>query len=307
MKKLTGVEEFLKGEHPEEFDFRDLMQEYYQFYKELHLEREFDRLLEKLPAMVQERDPVSKWFQYKTLDSFCSNFHSFDCDNSNGSCKLSDEIYRLLWDEAAQRPCFQDGHYTGETMNLLAATLGALLGHKLKGEWTWPRCKKLYARSDTRQTLLRAIQSAGGAEDFFAAAHRIGNLTLWPAGCNGPRGRGEVRDYWDLTLWYIYRWYQDGAAEHLEKIAPQRMGALATWLSVFQGWDDFVEKNYMQDYTAGPGRPYGRPKPFWEGHFTPGHACPESMGQIEAYFTNAAGCIRARSARMVGKLRRILR
>lgn len=117
--------------------------------------------------------------------------------------------------------------------------------------------------------------------------------------------------YWDLTLWCIHRWYNgedEGKEEALKKLfgegdnqSVHRL-TYGEWLAKFGTWDDFVEKNYLQDYTEWDQRPYGRPKEFWDGHFE-GPALPQTPEQIEAFFTRAAQCIEARSQRMVAALK----
>lgn len=145
------------------------------------------------------------------------------------------------------------------------------------------------------------------AEEFFRLYHTVGNFIPWPDGCNVPRGRGATRDYWDWCLKDIYKWYQDNpdctkrhTANHdaLKKLVGSRKVILGKWLATFTSWNDFVEKNYIQDFvnqSAGGG--YGEPKELWEGHFTKG-VMPKEKTDFEQFFTNASAWITARGVRI---------
>ena len=49
----------------------------------------------------------------------------------------------------------------------------------------------------------------------------IGNFMPIPNGCNSPRGTGVLKDYWDLTLLNIYRYYVDNNYKALEIIVGE--------------------------------------------------------------------------------------
>ena len=74
------------------------------------------------------------------------------------------------------------------------------------------------------------------------------------------------------------------------------------WLSAFKSWDDFIETYYLQDYTEWTTRPYGRPKEFWDGHFS-GRVLPQNPEQFNTFFARATECIKARSKRIVDALK----
>lgn len=120
------------------------------------------------------------------------------------------------------------------------------------------------------------------AFNFFAMNHTIGNFIPIPFVKSGiefnrPRGCGEdIRDYWDITLNYIYKWYKTSEDENLLKIVKteESMQLLKDWLiTTFSNsekrfcWDLFIEKNFLQSFVYSVGiKKYGEPKELWKGH-----------------------------------------
>lgn len=81
------------------------------------------------------------------------------------------------------------------------------------------------------------------------------------------------------------------------------------WFNVFKNWDDFVEKNYMQDFVNGgnAGHKYGMPKELWKGHFNPLHSVlPENKDDFSQFFTNASEWITKRGTNIAKKLKKKL-
>lgn len=265
-------------------------------------------------------------------------YRSDDCIDAD-RCSLIKEVYRTLWEECAVT-C------TGETMNSVQTTLNQVCclyfqkeqnlnilknlqnEHQLtfnfpdkSGKYIWSkkRCANLYQYGkDIFLSLL-----GKDADNFLSAAYTIGNFTVWPAGCNGPRGCGPVSDYWDLTLYRIYQWYKDNdeLLRILKKFPSNRelsnlfqSGEIALfpeWLFTFGSWDNFVRANYMQDFVytlngkivrpEDDDGPFGRPRELWKGHFS-GKVLPD-IPQCEEFFKNAAILIKKRSKRMVKALK----
>lgn len=85
------LKDFLNLNQPWNFDFKDLMGEYYKNYERNHKEEsEYMSLLNKLPEMGTE-DNIKKWFLYKTLDAdLDKRIRRFDCDSWNKTCDLTD-------------------------------------------------------------------------------------------------------------------------------------------------------------------------------------------------------------------------
>lgn len=153
--------------------------------------------------------------------------------------------------------------------------------------------------------------------DFLKVWHTIGNFIPVPLGFN--RGRYQTtRDYWDLTLLAIYKWYhgEDDAIKNLITDRSQDASNYAVnntikWLSDFQrdgkpSWQTFVEENYMQSFVESDRDTYGMPKELWPGHFS-SDFMPYQIDELESFFTNATQWITERSDRMFKSIKHLCR
>lgn len=279
--------------------------------------------LKKTTMSFKETTEIGKYLEYR-------NSRGDDVD----VCPLNQEIYQTLWGKTERSAsalafCKAEEIIKGETMNSVQTMLNQMfimLADKygltlLKGRWKWSlnACLKLYEAD--AEKLERIVEEIDGTEDFLKVAYTIGNFIPWPANCNGPRGSGPVKDYWDLTLYCIKKWYDENEALLHENLPKLNNGALvdlfgsqmvnfSNWLAAFGSWDEFVRANYMQNFVHGTDDesdapddgPFGKPKELWNGHFS-GNVLPEGE-RIEEFFKEATKCIEARSARMVKELRR---
>lgn len=184
-----------------------------------------------------------------------------------------------------------DSCYRGDTMNSWQTTLNKFdeVGH-------WP----VYPAYVT---------------EFMNVVYTIGNFIPVPLVPSFNKWRNSlVRDYWDLTLRAIYRLYTGGLPGKFEEENWDKWRKLfedekiELWLGQYgkgqQGWDNFVERNFLQDFVGLiEGGGYGKPKELWKGHFT-GNVKPTQPQQFEQFFTNASSWILARGNRIaiaVGK------
>lgn len=192
------LEEFLNQTNPEGYDFKDLMIGYYEYYKEKHKDDErYQKVIEHAESTKNAQDDMRKWLLYKT-DPYSGV--AFDCDNSNLTCSLTEEIYHTLWgwekdksgtEKFRSAVWFPDSNakFGGDTVNTLATTI-------LK--YTKKRSVKLLAELSTD----KLSEEAGIWEDwerFAKLTSTIGNFTLVPAGFNWYRN-SKTEDYWDLSL-----------------------------------------------------------------------------------------------------------
>lgn len=166
--------------------------------------------------------------------------------------------------------------------------------------------KALEKREKIEGTIREELKKYKDVERFLGAVYTIGNFIPVPKIFNNRRGFNNcyIKDYWDLTLKCIYDWYdassRDKAQSFLAKLLNYNDNGIrvcSDWLGDFGRWDDFVEQNFLQDYTERQERPYGRPNEFWDGHFD-GVPLPVTHRQFEDFFTHATDCITARSERM---------
>lgn len=241
----------------------------------------------------------------------------YDWEGHADGCELLERLYELLWTDALLIPCKNnDGVITGETMNSSNTTMRELLKIEMRnGKWSIGKTVISYV--EEKEHIKGAIRKYRGAEEFLRAAYTIGNFIPVPVGCNGPRGIGFTKDYWDLALNCIYEWYKANRQQLKCKVSWPKNNALCDlftkvvlyqdWLAAFKSWDDFVVANYMQAFVnkAGPEDEgtFGRPKELWEGHFA-GKVLPENKHQFEEFFSNATEWISQRGVQMVSALRK---
>lgn len=222
---------------------------------------------------------------------------------------LLQRIYRCLWDddnilEICEK---RDQKICGDTMNSANTTLNVLIAsNKTESQQfkTMTRSNqnmsityiinKYY--SNAKNDFSNSLNNKKELIEFLNTYHNLGNFIPFPVGCNGPRGLGRTKDYWDLTLLYIYNYYH-GEKDAIKKIYSDNKVKIRfeEWLEVFGDWDSFVKKNYMEDFLEN-----GKPKVFWEGHSIE-KPLPANEECIK-YFKNATEMIKKRSERMAKKL-----
>lgn len=197
--------------------------------------------------------------------------------------------------------------YRGDTMNSYATTVHQFL--KLSKEIDG----QISERKILRALLDNRLNSETVPRIFIRLNHTIGNFTPVPferdgKEFNSPRGLGEIKDYWDLTLAAIYKWYKQGknCDELLKNMLmknEENISLCTQWLGRFGSWEAFVKRNYMQDFVEGPeSGPFGRPKELWKDHFINyfmcGNAKPIRQEQCKEFFDNASMWILARGKRI---------
>lgn len=112
-EKISKLRSFLKEENEkygtglENYDFKFLMQEYYEYWNKDG--KRYEGLIEDIKREIgslntenENRTNIGRWLAYKTLDDAYAkekniSFSYFDCDNSNDTCELTKEIYDTLW------------------------------------------------------------------------------------------------------------------------------------------------------------------------------------------------------------------
>ncbi len=182
------LREFLRTQETETFDFKGLMGEYYKDYADYHKhEDEYKCLLKRLPEM-NTKDNIKKWFLYKTLDAdLKKNIKRFDCDSWNGTCELTNQIYKKLW-QNKERGEFNK--FGGDTINSFAYTFNSFM----KGG----SFRKSYDIYEKNEECRKKSNELLGVGEFARNVGCLGNFTLVPSGFN--RYRSRLGDYFDLSL-----------------------------------------------------------------------------------------------------------
>lgn len=285
-----NLNDFLYLEHPEQYDFK---REIINFSPEAD---ETERFMVYQAVGIQEdgerrtKDPED----YRAAVELACRYPVRERKGEADRCALIKDVFQRLWDEEILKIC-----PTGDTMNSVNTTLYHRLNLKSKR-------KMIRIYSDEPQRM-EGISKA--SRKYLQFSHSVGNFIPVPRHFNIPRYR-KTQDYWDLTLSGIWSWYTRGECLHsiIGAAAPyhdqsENIKICERWLECFgageNGWDSFVEKNYMQDFVSSgqEGRSYGGPKELWKGHFD-GYALPKTDEAFSQFFTNASAWIEARGVRI---------
>lgn len=290
------------------------------------------------------------------------NIYSRVIDPDSGSILLQ-VLYEHLYDIQKYRDKFlfikdrkeigdykkkENANIVGDTMNSLQSVLNSYMEHCIEKENDYfkgirKKRKNVYGRVSfvyfleiychSRQYKKRIVEELEkvNALELMKTYHTLGNFIIIPIGCNVPRGRCVLKDFWDLTLACIYNWYAE--KEKKEDRIFRKLGndcyeynigmilksgsdleKYIEWLKLFGTWDKFVEDNYLGDVIDEKknvienfvemknDRSYGQPKELWPGHFT-GDIMPTKFEEYKDFFTNSSCYIKNRGAIMHEKLK----
>lgn len=234
--------------------------------------------------------------------------------------RLLQNIYSLLWPEIKE----QKKEYMvnkrewiySDTMISIQTTLNNYVGKQMPEvikEYGVKRisnkmCIELYESNPAFRKLLNESEDLAR---LITVYHTLGNYMPVPFGFNIARsGVCGSHDYWDLTMFKIKEYYdariaQSGYGEFLVIPELKIMELLHCdcsfvccfkWLNSFDGWEDFIKKNFLQDFVDANNQPI----PLCKGH---SWDWPQ-VQNFEEFFRNSWQCIEKRSARMIEALKR---
>ena len=144
--------------------------------------------------IITQNNPLKKFLRYK---EFNKNEGKFDCDNSNGTCSLTNDIYIELWG------------WSYENRFSMSNELKAKFGN------AWTRFSADTMNSyQTTYTKAKEIYGAEGVQEnkllleFATYTHTIGNFSLVPFSFEentpfNPYRNTKFKDYFDLSLKFI--------------------------------------------------------------------------------------------------------
>lgn len=314
----------------------DFTNEIYLFPTELDCIDRIQAYYAKSEGLKFERFNIAK-------ENLSMNIIGKEVSNEADNCKLIKQIYSKLWSKEVLKICA-----SGDTMNSLNNTMVKLyqvtetdeekkFRAEIGKENGTKRNQQMISKSyllilfdEDKEKFKYKLSKTIGAIEFFECAYTIGNFIPVPlrssgkniAEFNRPREK-STKDYWDLTLYYIYNWYMTKDDLYLRRLLyrKENIEICKEWLQLFGNWHDFVVNNYLQDFikinkvckninvenycqTCGIKEKncFGEPKPLWEGHFNSGKSkLPETCTEIEEYFLNATTWISKRGSRMAAK------
>lgn len=226
MSKYENVKQLLNEEHPERYDFKRRMKDYYIDYKRV-FDEIFEKVIENTPYQNEELSSVEQFQLYRTADQELNQYLKevrnnfgklFDCDSSNGTCECTQEIYELLWGYKKSEHSYYGeieypslaGEYGGDTMNSFQTTYNLLNDNGFledNTEWT---------------------------NEYAKYTHTLGNFTLVPAGFNRAR-YGKTKDFFDASLAWLKK---DGFHDSNKLVFDKNQ--FNTYINYFYMWD-YVE------------------------------------------------------------------
>lgn len=302
LKKVR--DKFGELKKPEEYDFKQEMKEYYQKYNEKYKHK---KILEEIDKKIDgEKNSVSRWFAYKTLEKEINKkkYKEFDCDNSNDTCELTKAIYYCLWGwKKGSKNNFGklltlsedniNDEFGGDTMNSLGTTLVKYMKEKSVKD-----CKKQWDKE------MKRIEENPLFYDFAKYTSCIGNFVLVPAGFNKHRGLHLcIKDFWDLSLDYLAyteknQWLPIGK-DPIEQEHAGDNRAFVKYINMFFLWDYVNEKYEVRPLVDCHKERLGC-KPLSPD---PGTIFPEDEDGYQKYFENVNEYIRRRGIFMAAMLK----
>lgn len=348
MKKPT-IEDFLKLENPQEYDFSNVC-----FMVEEDSEIKYKEI----------DDKIYNFFIYMMNDKEV-DFRKYDGDDElfinakekvieelkkigpvikhpDSNSPLLQEIYKKLWNVKKYLNKYDNETISGETLNSVLTTLINL--YKIM-EKSGKYNKELYERNHLQRNqavsimfitskyltqykfenefkdkngiireheIIKNILENKHFEKLVKSYHTLGNFMPFPDDCNGPRGIGSLKDYFDLTLLHIYNYYNDknkprNIDEIVKIVGENHKDVFKKWLDSFDDtnniWHDFIEKNYLEFFVEEKNGEKYYPKELWEGHFNDkASVAPTTEEQCIDYFKNASDWINKRGIYMLGEL-----
>lgn len=280
------------------------------------------RFLENNPVQFDLSNDCTKDVSYVCREGY-DKYFAYKTQNSVGDPDLKSvllqEIYKLLWAEALSQEWMNvRGWIQSDTMTSVQFTMAEYMKDTFCTEVKQymcenPRqryvsvnmCKAMYEGMSTVNSQLN------GNENFLrfvSVYHTIGNYVPVPRGFNTARsGNFGSHDYWDLTLMMIKEYYdlrdkkkifrkQPEVVLEVLLNSPDSIYTCKSWLDFYESWNEFVEKNYFQDYVDRNGNVI----PFCKGHAW-GNG-KNKISNYDEFFLNAWRRIEARGYRIVSAL-----
>lgn len=209
---------------------------------------------------IVERDTnIEKWEKYKQYEPAHDN-DSIDCD----VCELAVYVYHKCWKFIEERKVNSNRptrQFRNNPYNIRNHKYQLVINHDDK--------TKEYYRGDTMTSFKNTYNHykmhfesnekiKEQIEKFAKLHHTIGNMIPVPSHFNLKRSGYFARyDFWDLTMQQIRKWYKHHDDEPLKQLLNPdgnnneeelSIALCKKWLSYFTGWNDFVEKNYLQNF-----------------------------------------------------------
>lgn len=308
MKNMT-ITEYLQENDPLHFDFTDDCTDSTAYQTKKGLEKFF---------IFRSPKPVGKEIYQTAILAIEKNYETYgSIGDPDLQSKLLQSIYLLLWPEIKE--CKSEymlnncGGICSDTMTSVQTTLNHYLEKNLPEllkeygvkKVSSKMCIELY--ENKHPAFIKLLENNENLIHFISVYHTLGNYIAVPAGFNVARsGFYGSHDYWDLTLMKIKEYYdaKTTQGELLTCPAVKIMELLHCnsavvncyrWLESFESWEDFVKRNFLQDFVDENNQPI----PLCKGH---SWECPQ-VQDFDEFFETTWRLIEKRSDRMIKELK----
>lgn len=330
--KKPKIEDFLMLEQPELYDFTNnfvSQKNYYAYRKISNPLEKFITYMSTNRAYKRKDNSIMK--KGANYSQECKKEYGVIPDPDSTS-ELLILIYHALWGDEHLTFCESPDLIQGDTLISGNTTIDIYYeNYKESSSEKKERCalvpkQKVSIRYiisryvEAMEQGFQLFESNIEILSFLSLYHSLGNFMPIPVHCNTPRGVGKTKDYWDLALKIIYDYYVKnidnivditGNKSFLIKIYKEWLDSFVVNGNRYEGWQNFINKNYLQSFVNSNKGQHGEPKELWDGHFEEWekncieNACPETQENIKQFYTRASEMILARGRAMVAELKKI--
>lgn len=267
-----------------------------------------------------ERFPRTDGIYLTAVSAIEKNYRQYgEIGDPDTESNLLQDIYTILWPDLKKGQkgyMMNKNRICSDTMTSCQTILNDYVERKMPDVLTKYSVKRVsnkicIALYETDPSFRELLDKSKKLKHFIDVYHTLGNYIPVPCGFNAARsGHFGSHDSWDLTLMKIKEYY-DARKEIHECIGKtpaspgikimellHRNGEIINcckWLDSFAGWEDFIDKNFLQDFV---GEDY-QPRPFCGEH---SWECPH-VKNFDDFFDEASLMIEKRSEKMVEKLK----
>ncbi len=212
--------------------------------------------------LTNNGEPDKEKLQYAYafwLDNKIQQRKNFPTDpDSHKPCnQLLQNIHHILWNRNIWEKCINSktGYICSDTMNSVQTSLNKYV--KLNyNESDKEKYKNIKNGCSLKSCIDKFVIDKEPDKwldsetllNFINLYHTLGNFIPVPSDFNKERANvNGAADYWQNTLNDIYCYYDDKACG---KSNTTWLDKYSDWLDSFGSWDDFIEKNYLQDYVV---------------------------------------------------------
>jgi hypothetical protein len=233
-----------------------------------------------------ENNTIKKFLKYK--DYYKVN-KKFDCDNSNGSCALADNIYYSLWGW-----CYKSRYTISDDLKDKLGVPWDRLGTDTMNSFSTTYSQALKIDSQDHDTVNININ----LQKFAGLTHSIGNFTLIPFKLDWHNDKKSFNQYRGANFgkYFVYDYFDLSLKLIKENISEE---AFKNYIDTFF-LDDYVDKDYEI-------------KPLFKSHEAflrsskldlenPKKFIPQNEAELNEYLVNVINNIELRGRRIVDEL-----